>query len=306
MANHPVSTLTQNNWRRQQDVLPALPGGGPSTNLSRTGVLLPRIGAGGLDPTSYQFEAKQRSPEKKTQSQAADHAKFKLKSTGGAGFSSGQVGSQLGTSISNYEPSSASRRTPRRTLGVIMNSNNSGIANIGSSLLPKPSQGAESSAAGGVGGAANIQWPSQAGQNMKTMESTIGSSTGFAQASQGGKSGAVKPPLYIPSRRDSSNNNRRSTDRRPAHATMGGATAADGYVSKTGFSSLNLGTTSSSTDPAPARTSDKASQEKIPYEQPAPNQRRSNSKPAASTSLFSGFANAPMAASTQIKGFTNN
>lgn len=60
--------------------------------------------------------------------------------------------------------------------------------------------------------------------------------------SQGGKSGggAVKPPLYVPSRRESSNNNRRSIDRRPQHAAMGGATA-DGYVSKTGFSSLALG-----------------------------------------------------------------
>lgn len=160
LANHPVSTLTQNNWRRQQDVLPALPGGGPGSNLCRTGVLLPKIGAGGLAGASYQFEASKRSPETKAQSQAVDHSKFKLKSTGGAGFSSSQVDSQLGTSISNYEPSSASRRTPRRTLGALMNSNSSGVANIGGSLLAKPSQGAEVSAAGGLGGASSIQWPS--------------------------------------------------------------------------------------------------------------------------------------------------
>jgi len=140
LANHPVSTMTQNNWRRQQDVLPALPGGGPASNLSRTGVLLPKISGnslgGGLGATSYQFEVKQRSPENKAASAVVDHSKFKLKSTGGAGFSSSQINSQAGTSTSNYEPSSASRRTPRRTLGALINSNNGGVANMGGAATP--------------------------------------------------------------------------------------------------------------------------------------------------------------------------
>ena len=53
LADHPVTSITQQNWRRQQDVLPALPSGAPS--LNRTGVLLPQIGAGGK--ASYQFDA---------------------------------------------------------------------------------------------------------------------------------------------------------------------------------------------------------------------------------------------------------
>lgn len=140
------------------------------------------------------------------------------------------------------------------------------------------------------------------------MESTIGSSSGFGQASQGGKSGAVKPPLYVPSKRDPSNHNRRSTDRRPAHASMGGEATADGYVSKTGFSSLNLGAPATSTqNQAPAPRNDKANKDKIPYEEPLPSKRRSNSKPAAAAGLFAGFsAGAPQAASTHIKGFTND
>jgi len=246
LANHPVSTMTQNNWRRQQDVLPALPGGGPASNLSRTGVLLPKISGnslgGGLGATSYQFEVKQRSPENKPTSAVVDHSKFKLKSTGGAGFSSSQMNSQAGTSTSNYEPSSASRRTPRRTLGALINSNNGGVANMGGAAAPNQSQGTEISTTGGLGAASGVQWPSHAAQNMKTMESTVGSSTGFAQMSQGGKSsgGAVKPPLYVPGRREPSNNNRRSIDRRPQQAVMGGA-GTDSYASKTGFSSLALG-----------------------------------------------------------------
>lgn len=166
-------------------MLPALPGGGPASNLSRTGVLLPKISGnslgGGLGATSYQFEVKQRSPEPKGPSASAvDHSKFKLKSTGGAGFSSSQVNSQVGTSVSNYEPSSASRRTPRRTLGALINGNNGGVAGMSGAVATNHNQGTEISTAGGLGGASSIQWPSAAAQNMKTMESTVGSSTGFA------------------------------------------------------------------------------------------------------------------------------
>jgi hypothetical protein len=54
--------------------------------------------------------------------------KFKLKSTGGAGFSS-QSNSQNQQSMtaggsSFYEPASGSRRTPRRTLGNVLNNGN--------------------------------------------------------------------------------------------------------------------------------------------------------------------------------------
>jgi len=59
LANHPVSTNTTMNWKRQRDTLPALEGAGPS--LNKTGVLLPKIGGAagigaGLNPTSYSFE----------------------------------------------------------------------------------------------------------------------------------------------------------------------------------------------------------------------------------------------------------
>lgn len=138
--------------------MPALPGGGPGGNLNRTGVLLPKIGPNGLAGASYHFEA--GASDTKTQSQGFDNSKFKLKSTGGAGFNSNAMDSQLGNSIGNYEPSSASRRTPRRTIGAKLNNSNNGIASIGSSLVPKPSQGASISAIGGMGGAQNIQWPS--------------------------------------------------------------------------------------------------------------------------------------------------
>lgn len=134
-------------------MLPALPGGHPAQNLNRTGVLLPKIGGamgGGLGSTSYQFETKQRSPEK---AGGADASKFKLKSTGGAGFSSSQTSSQVGASISNYEPSSASRRTPRRTLGAVLNANNSGVGAVSQQM---PGQGSEAAKTGGPGGASNI------------------------------------------------------------------------------------------------------------------------------------------------------
>lgn len=180
LANHPVSTLTQNNWRRQQDVLPSLPGGVPS-NLSRTGVLLPNIGGkNGMSATSYQFEAKDLADKHEAPSSTIDNSKFRLNATGGAGFNSTQMNSVGGGSVGNYEPSSASRRTPRRTLGQFMNSNVAGVAAMGTSMQSKPDQ---SSVSGGPGGASNIQWPSQTGQNMKTMESTVGSSSGFAQMS---------------------------------------------------------------------------------------------------------------------------
>jgi len=39
MANHPVSSMTQANWRKPKDTLPSLEGG--KASLNRTGVLLP-------------------------------------------------------------------------------------------------------------------------------------------------------------------------------------------------------------------------------------------------------------------------
>ena len=98
------------------------------------------------------------------------------------------------------------------------------------------------------------------------MESTIGSSSGFAGYSQGGgKGGAVKPPLYVPTKREPSNNNRRSTDRKPMNANLGGDTTADGYVSKTGFSSLNMPPRAPSEKKTASNTN--TSGDQPPYEQ---------------------------------------
>jgi len=85
--------------------------------------------------------------------------------------------------------------------------------------------------------------------------------------SQGGKSsgGAVKPPLYIPGRREPSNNNRRSIDRRPQQAVMGGA-GTDGYASKTGFSSLTLGAQPPAQRHAAGSTTEAGDKGQIPYE----------------------------------------
>ena len=103
LSNHPVSNLTQSSWRKPKDSLPSIDAG----NLNRTGVLLPQIGPIGshLSGGGPQYKFETGHAEGSTQSQ-----KFKLKSTGGAGFSS---------STTTYEPSSAQRRTPRRTLGVL-------------------------------------------------------------------------------------------------------------------------------------------------------------------------------------------
>ena len=76
------------------------------------------------------------------------------------------------------------------------------------------------------------------------MESTIGSSSGFTQFSQGGpkSNSVVKPPLYVPTKREGSNNNRRSSERNNSkvNTSLGGDKTADGYISKTGFSSMNI------------------------------------------------------------------
>lgn len=77
---------------------------------------------------------------------------------------------------------------------------------------------------------------------------------------------------------------------------MGGEKTADGYVSKTGFSSLNIAA------PKAAVVTEKKtmnSNDAVPYEQVDNSRRRSNSKskPPTTASLFANF-NAPGAAST--------
>lgn len=128
MANHPVSSLTQANWRKPKDTLPSLEGGKPS--LNRTGVLLPQIQGGGLGvgmgmkPPTYKFEAGGMPPKPKDENVQVRANTFKVKSGGGAGFSSGtNAASTDNPSTSMYEPGSAQRRTPRRTLGNILNKN---------------------------------------------------------------------------------------------------------------------------------------------------------------------------------------
>ena len=91
------------------------------------------------------------------------------------------------------------------------------------------------------------------------------------------------------------------------NVNMGGEKTADGYVSKTGFSSLNIAA------PRPPVVPDKkpaavVPNDQVPYEK-VESHRRSSSKSNANNhaSLFASFANnAPGAASTQIKGFTND
>ena len=136
-----------------------------------------------------------------------------MKTTGGAGFSSGTSASGGATGASStYEPQGASvRRTPRRTLGVL-NNNGNAFSNSGAGATPGVLPGSsdvpsphEVGVGGGLGGASQISWPSQAGKNMKTLDSSLGAS-GASQA-------PVKPPLYVPSRRQPSENTRRSTDK---------------------------------------------------------------------------------------------
>ena len=140
------------------------------------------------------------------------------------------------------------RRTPRRTLGVL-NNNGNAFSNSGagatpgvhpsSSDVPSPSPH-EVGVGGGLGGASQMSWPSQAGKNMKTLDSSLGASGASQQP--------VKPPLYVPSRRQPSENAaRRSTDK----GAKGPPGAPGAYVSKTGFSSL--GGPSSSPAPVPKK-----------------------------------------------------
>ena len=91
MANHPVSSQTQANWRKPKDTLPSL--GGGKSSLNRTGVLLPQISGGGLavgmKPPTYKFESGGMPPKPKDENERVRAATFKVKSGGGAGFSSG-------------------------------------------------------------------------------------------------------------------------------------------------------------------------------------------------------------------------
>ena len=84
LSNHPVSNLTQSSWRKTKDSLPSIDSG----NLNRTGVLLPQIGGNGINigsgisnGPSYMFESGTSKPP-------MEEKKIKMKSTGGAGFSS--------------------------------------------------------------------------------------------------------------------------------------------------------------------------------------------------------------------------
>lgn len=215
MANHPVSSVTQANWRRPKDPLPSLDAG--RGNLNRTGVLLPQISGGGLGsmpvkPPTYKFEAGGGMPPKPKDENGPvrDRANtFKVKSGGGAGFSSGAPASSSdGPAL--YEPGSAQRRTPRRTLGNILNKNSMG------------SDGPNVPQSAGLA-------PTQFGTNnlKDTLGSTVGSDT---------KGKMNKPPLYVPGARRTSEN-RMSVERRSGINAQGNG---DTYVSKTGFSSLTV------------------------------------------------------------------
>lgn len=112
MANHPVSSMTQANWRKPKDTLPSLEGG--KANLNRTGVLLPQIQGGGLGgsmgmkPPTYKFESGGMPPKPKDENVQVRANTFKVKSGGGAGFSSGpNVNTAEVSSTSMYEPGSA-------------------------------------------------------------------------------------------------------------------------------------------------------------------------------------------------------
>jgi len=78
----------------------------------------------------------------------------KLKSSQGAGFSSQNTATEA--SYSQNEPRRESNnRTPRRTLGVLVNNN----------MGANPNEVASSS--GGLPPPSKISWPSQAGKNVK-------------------------------------------------------------------------------------------------------------------------------------------
>jgi hypothetical protein len=118
---------------------------------------LPNIGSGGLGvgaglAPSYTFESRQPAASE-ANSRKPGLKQHKLKATGGAGFSSQNTAAEASYS-QNEQPRRESNRTPRRTLGVLVNNN------IGANTN-------EPSSATGVGASSKISWPSQAGQNMK-------------------------------------------------------------------------------------------------------------------------------------------
>jgi len=125
LSDHPISNLTQSNWRRPKDALPSLEG----SNLNRTGVLLPDINnmggglAGGLGGASYKFDA---GPARggRPQENIDTGPKFKYKATGGAGFNSSTAGN-AGAPASGQVPGKP--RTTRRALGVLNNNQNQNV-----------------------------------------------------------------------------------------------------------------------------------------------------------------------------------
>jgi len=173
-------------------------------NLNRTGQLLPQInmngrgemGSGlGGGARSYKFEAGNSKPSEENKN---DPGKFKGVSTRGAGFSSSSTADNSG-----YEPTSGQRRTPRRTLGVLLNENNG--------VKAQESMGSSS----GMGTSA-ISWPSQTGNNL---DGTMG---GNKPPMAGNK-----PPMYVP-----------GANRPPIRQSIDKKAGSGAYVSKTGFSSM--------------------------------------------------------------------
>ena len=103
--------------------------------------------------------------------------------------------------------------------------------------------GSDISKIGGLGAAAAQmqKWPTQQ-ETASAMRMTDESAN--TQATTSGKTagGAIKPPLYVPTRRQPSENTRRSVERA---APTGGAQV--GYKPRTGFSTMGLGASSSAT-----------------------------------------------------------
>ena len=129
MANHPVSSTTQQSWRRSRETLPVIE---KTNNLNRTGVLLPKIGSDSFNNNGYSFESGLASNRAKPELPPKRDNKYNLKSTGGAGFSSGNTAADT----SSYEPMSATKRTPRRTLGNI--GNNDSKPKLSESIVKPP------------------------------------------------------------------------------------------------------------------------------------------------------------------------
>lgn len=148
------------------------------------------------------------------------------------------------------------------------------------------------------------------------MESTIGSSSGFGQSSQGGKQAAVKPPLYVPSKRQPSEGPRRGTDYQRGLSNGPSAATADanGYVAKTGFSSLALGPSLTSSHQG-SSSIDRAGNRGAAYDKSAfPSQfghgsgapRRSSKGPSQGSGLFGGANQGltpPPVAKTHVGGY---